>query len=232
MKSRRNKTILSNKRWAKYALAAAAGTTAVLSPQSQLDADFTWVPVGTFLEDQIIGDGYFTRFGPYTFGGSVASFTMIQAKSEVGPNFGQMALFGLGDIAFVGTSATYLYPSNLAYGQTIGTNLDFDLPSGVDYRLDMAWGYGYGSHFTEAGVGFVGFTFDLGGGAQFGFIEVVMDGAPLNTGTFVGFGYGDVGEAVFAGQRPSRNLPEPGALGVLALGSIGVLAWRRKRSIN
>ena len=157
---------------------------------------------------------------------------MLHAKNELGFGIGQMALFGNGDIAFEGNSAGfYRYPSNLAYGQTIGTSLDFDLPSGSINRLDMAWGEGYdGSNFLEAGVGYVGFTFDLGNGAQYGFIEVDMDGAPLNTGTLVGYGYADAGESVFAGQRPSRNLPEPGALGVLALGSIGVLAWRRKRN--
>ena len=231
MRISREKTSLSSKRWAKYAAAGAAGAVAALGPQTNVDADFTWVDVGTFLTDNNIGDGYFDQFGPYTLGGAGASFVMLNAQSEVGPGVGQMAMFGLGNLQVTGiNNGGYLYPSNLAYGQVIDSALDFNLPSGSANRQDMAWGSGYGnSQFLNAGTSYIGFTFDLGGGAQYGFIEVEMDGAPVNTGTLVGYGYGMVGEAVFAGQRPSI-VPEPSALGVLALGAFGVAAWRRKRS--
>ena len=54
-----------------------------------------------------------------------------------------------------------------------------------------------------------------------------MDGNPLNTATFVRYAWADPGESIRAGQ-----IPEPGTLGFLALGCVGVLAWRRKRALQ
>ena len=226
MRSRRRKISSSPKRWEPYLAASAAGTLMALSPQGFVNADLTWVDVDSFLMDSSQGDGYFTFFGPYSLGGPGASFVMAQAFGENSAGRGVMAIYGEGNIAFQGfTFFGSSYASNIAYGASIGPAQSFDLVAG-NYRITMA--SGPAGRFRDAGLGFVGFTFDLGGGAQYGFIEVVMDGSPGNTGTLVGYGYGDVGETVFAGQRPSV-VPEPNSLGVLALGACGVAAWRRKR---
>ena len=94
----------------------------------------------------------------------------------------------------------------------------------------MAWGAGYYySQWLNPGTGYIGFQFDLGGGTQYGWAEVQVNGVPDNRGFFFRYGYGMVGDSVFAGEGP-RVIPEPGALGFLALGSVGLLAWRRQRA--
>ena len=45
-----------------------------------------------------------------------------------------------------------------------------------------------------------------------------------NTATLIRYAWGEPGDQVFAGQ-----IPEPNALGMLALGAVGIIAWRRKR---
>lgn len=227
MRLNRDKTTLTTKRWAAYAAAGAAGAVAVLGPQAA-DAEVTVVDVNVTLMDQNIGDGYFDVFGPYTFGAAGASFVFQQAFSETGTSVGQLVAVGAGNFTFVGFGAgAYFYPSNLAYGANISTQA-FGVAAGN--RGDMAWGAGYtNSQWLAAGTGYVGFRFDLGGGTQYGWAEVAVDGAPGNTGFFSSYGYGAVGDQVLAGVRPA-GVPEPGSLGMLALGGIGLLSWRRKRS--
>ena len=52
-----------------------------------------------------------------------------------------------------------------------------------------------------------------------------MDGAPGNTFTLVDYAYGDVGDGITAGQ-----VPETGSLALLALGGVGLVAWRKRRA--
>ncbi|MEM9056549.1 MAG: hypothetical protein AAGD86_03680 [Pseudomonadota bacterium] len=195
--------------------------------QETADAAVTVIDVNQTLVDRTQGDGYFDVFGAYTFGGSGASFVFQQAFNETGTNVGILTVIGAGNISFAGFNAgPYAYPSNLAYGADISAQT-FGVQAGQ--RGDMAWGSGYSnSQWLAAGVGYLGFQFDLGNGTQFGWAEVSMDGSPGNTATFLRYGYGDVGDAVFAGVGPTP-VPAPGALGMLAMGSASLLAWRRKR---
>lgn len=224
---RKENSDLDSKRWSKYLLATAAGTYSMLGAQAYLDADITTVFVDTFMEDQNQSDGLFTPFGPYTFGASGASFSFQQAYNELGPGVGALVMFGGGDFQIAGNAVSaYFYPSNLAYGANI-SSLSFNIGAGD--RGDMAFGNGYpNSQFLSAGQGYVAFRFDLGGGTQYGYAELIMNGAPDNRATFVQYSYGDVGERVTTGQMATA-IPEPSSLGALALGAIGVAAWRRRR---
>ena len=226
MRLNRDKTLLTSKRWAAYAAAGAAGAVAALGPQESVDAQ-TLVNVNVNLEDRTQGDGYFDVFGPYTFGAAGASFVFQQAFNETGTDVGQLTAVGAGNFTFVGFGAgAYFYPSNLPYGQAVSAG---PFGVGAGNRGDMAWGAGYtNSQWLAPGTGYLGFRFDLGGGTQYGWAEVTMNGAPDNRGFFSRYYYGAVGEAVNAGQV--GIIPEPGSLGMLALGSIGLMSWRRKRS--
>ncbi|MCP4080095.1 MAG: PEP-CTERM sorting domain-containing protein [Planctomycetaceae bacterium] len=227
---RKENTALDSKRWSKYLLATAAGTYAVLGAQANLDADITTVLVDTFMEDQNQSDGLFTPFGPYTFGASGASFSFQQAFNELGPGLGILVMQGGGDFQIAGNAVSaYFYPSNLAYGANI-SSLSFNIGAGD--RGDMAFGNGYpNSQFLSAGQSYVAFRFDLGGGTQYGYAELIMNGAPDNRATFVQYSYGDVGDRVTTGEL-ANAVPEPSALGALALGAIGVAAWRRRRRVH
>ncbi len=101
-------------------------------------------------------------------------------------------------------------------------------PSSNAYSATMAFGSGSGNdQFLAAEKGFVGFKFDKGDGTQYGFVEVEMDGSPLNTFSILGYAYGDVNDSVHV--QPLSSVPEPGSLGLLATGGIGLLLWRWKR---
>jgi len=224
---KKEKSAVDPKRWSKYLMAGAAGACSALGPQAAVDADITTVMVGTFLEDQNQGDGAFTAFGPYTFGASGASFTFQQAHNELGPDIGALVMVGQGNFQIAGNAVSvYFYPSNLAYGANV-SSLGFNIGAGD--RGDMAFGNGYAnSQFLSAGPAYVAFRFDLGGGTQYGYAELIMNGAPDNRATFVQYSYGDVGERVTTGQMASA-IPEPSSLGALALGALGVATWRRRR---
>jgi hypothetical protein len=88
----------------------------------------------------------------------------------------------------------------------------------------MAYNGGYGGdQFLDAGMAFIGVQFD---GDRFGWVRVNMSGSPLNAFTIVDYAYGGHGEAINAGQ-----VPEPGSLGLLAMGATGLAAWRRRRQV-
>ena len=88
-------------------------------------------------------------------------------------------------------------------------------------------GRSYGQ-FLDRGYGLVGFKFNNGAGVQYGWVRVRMEGGHNHMFSIVDYAYGDPGEPVLAGQRgPNTFAPELESLGGLALGAVGLLAWRR-----
>jgi hypothetical protein len=90
----------------------------------------------------------------------------------------------------------------------------------------MAFRGGYiNSQWLAAGVGFVGIRFNTGAGIQYGWVRLDMAGSPDNHYTMVDFAWGDVGDTILTGQ-----IPEPGSLALLAVGAVGLFAWRKHRA--
>ena len=90
----------------------------------------------------------------------------------------------------------------------------------------MAVWSGYsGSQFLAPGNSYIGFSFDIGAGSQYGWARLDMAGAPHNAFTVVDYAYADFGEAIAVGQ-----VPAPGSLALLAIGAGGLFGWRRKRA--
>ena len=82
------------------------------------------------------------------------------------------------------------------------------------------------SKFESPGTGFIGFRFNGGAGTAYGWARVTMEARRANAFTIVDYAWADSGTSITAGQTA---VPEPGSLGLLALGGAGLLAWRRRR---
>ena len=97
------------------------------------------------------------------------------------------------------------------------------------------------SPWRDRGTGYVGFRFNNGAGLQYGWVRVRMGGPPEHPFEVVSYAYADPGEPIRAGQRSSaeqapdqgstdQQTPNDGSLGGLALGAVGLMAWRKCRS--
>jgi MYXO-CTERM domain-containing protein len=93
----------------------------------------------------------------------------------------------------------------------------------------------YTGQFLNSSVGFAGIEFNLGGVTHYGWIRLHVDIGPGNnsvTATAIDWAYNDVaGQAIHAGEGTTSPTPEPStaSMALLAAGSAGVLAWRRRR---
>ena len=157
---------------------------------------------------------------------------------------------GIATAAFRGLPGTSKYSnafvSKLSFGESIAAGHfthAFRNPT-APYGGIMAHSF-YGL-WTSPGMGFVGFRFNNGAGTQYGWARVRISTLPhdgIGAWGFkvLDFAYADPGERITAGQRTSSGSendqdisdaegPDEGSLGGLALGAIGLLAWRKNRS--
>lgn len=218
---RKKSKLINDKNWAVYAAAGAASAFACQAAE----AEIVYVNVNQTLDGSGAAS---TQFSTVAFAvGAASSASIAFGHLGVGTGAGAVgaAFFGVGNGSFAGFStAGYPYANNLAAGQNVSTQ-NFLSGTGT-----MAFVNGFGnSQFLGAGIGFLGFTFDGGGGSQYGWVRVDMSGAPLNSFTIIDFAYGGINEAITAGQMPVMDVPEPGTVGLLAAGAVGLLALRRKR---
>jgi hypothetical protein len=124
----------------------------------------------------------------------------------------------------IGSSDRYV--SKLSFGQNISSGEFWPYEFGF-----MATGSNTYWAWAERGTGYAAFRFNSGSGLQYGWIRVTMAGPPLNGFLVTGYAYADPGEPIRAGQRSSNEMvPEEGSLGWLALGAVGLFAWRKSRS--
>ncbi len=87
--------------------------------------------------------------------------------------------------------------------------------------------------FDGKGLGFIGFKFNNGGGDQYGWARIEMQNGLNRNQNFklLDYAYGDVGDSIAAGQKSGHAMVTgEGSLGLLALGAVGLLAWRKSRS--
>jgi len=88
------------------------------------------------------------------------------------------------------------------------------------------------SQWKEQGTGFVGFEFKTHDGTHYGWARLRATGEPENFFEVLDYAWGDAGDAIFAGQTTDGQTvkaPELESLAGLALGSLGLLAWRKSR---
>ncbi|HEY2711597.1 MAG TPA: hypothetical protein VGI60_03715 [Chthoniobacterales bacterium] len=145
-------------------------------------------------------------------------------------------IYGIVSHAFNGPSVTHFgygwgYASKLRSGQRIWLGPFFSKTfQGFGPGLLAYFGFSH-EQWTDFGKGFVGFRFNSGAGMQYGWARLKVAGLPQNDFELIDYAYGDPGEPVRAGQASSdEQAPDQGSLGWLALGAVGLLAWRKSRS--
>ena len=157
-----------------------------------------------------------------------ASFSPFFFRVNAGSGIAAMGIHGAVSGAVNGILSGYPYVSKLAAGVNPAGN-PFVTPGSSAFfpgygTLAFRGGYAH-SQWLAAGEGFVGFRFNTGAGVQYGWIRLIMSGSPDNHYTMVDYAWGDVGDVILTGQ-----IPEPGSLALLAVGAVGLLAWRRQRA--
>ena len=124
-------------------------------------------------------------------------------------------------------AGAYFYPSNLPANTAVSAQ---PMVSNF-FRGDMAWRLGYtnsqwlGTTTGASSTGYLGVRFQAADGAHYGWIRATVGPYFQNIFTIHEWGYNDTPD----GPIMTGEVPEPGSLGLLALGGAGLLAWRRKR---
>jgi hypothetical protein len=214
-----NNPLLSNSRWLAYA-AAGAATSLGGAPSAEAEIHYSGVINRHFHYEG--GSRQFPiyhsarlRFAFYTY-----SWFFSVKDAMVSNNF-------CGSTSRHGAK----YVSRLHEGAVI-SNCPFLPGSGNQALLLNSYGFG---QFAKGGIGFIGFRFNNGAGVQYGWARLRSKGGG-GTSDFmlVDYAWADPGESITAGQTGSNDtradtVPDQGSLGLLALGSAGLIAWRKRR---
>ena len=227
--SRRQTTRVSHSRWLAYATAGAA-TALAGTNSAEAAIHYSGVLREHFPPDK----GKTMRFPLDQAGDSLLFGRSYHPGSRGYINIAFFTCFGIASGAFRGPHATgdqyYAFPSKLRFGQNISTGSFTCCPYSLygvlagDYFVPPA-------QWNGRGTGFVGFAFNSGAGVQYGWARVRMVGDPENAFTVLDYAYADPGERIRAGQTSRHEMvPDEGSLGWLAVGAVGLLAWRKNRS--
>jgi hypothetical protein len=102
-------------------------------------------------------------------------------------------------------------------------------------------------YWQEPGTYYVGFRFNSGAGTQYGWARIRWTGCPTNFFKVKDYAWGDPGDQIKTGQRRLKDsaapvetsgntdaplAPAEGSIGLLALGAVGLLAWRKSRRVE
>ena len=226
----RKSAVIINSRWLAYATAGAASAfssansaEATIHYSGIINRLFSGRQSASFQLDQ---PGDFIRlthklqFSSFGYGGTALFGVVGQAGASFAGFYNTCA--GFPRVASV---------SNLDRGQLISSRPfvpgQSGLLAGAGYS-DCDGGYG---QFDGQGIGFIGFKFNNGSGDQYGWARIQTRREFKHNFKLLDYAYGDVGDRIGAGQKSSNEMVmDKGSLGWLALGAVGLLAWRKSRS--
>ena len=225
---KRKSASIPNSRWLAYATAGAA--SAFAAPNSAEATIHYSGPINKYFgsnQDKSV------RFQLDQRGDSISlSHDLEFCCTNSYGGVAQFGVHGLADAGFAGfycPNTQYGFVSKVRYGGFISRGPFLARNSGF---IATSSGYQCGQ-FDTGNVGFIAFRFNNGSGDQYGWVRIRMGTKYRIDNDFrlVDFAYADPGEPIRAGQTSSDGMAtDKGALGLLALGAIGLLAWRNHRS--
>jgi len=223
-RSRKSATI-NNSRWLSYATAGAASAFAAAhSAEGTIHYSGTinqqFKGCGKTATFQLDRAGDFLRLRHTSLGcsSSYSGAGFFNVRGRAGAS-----IAGFYSSRYGGLSA-----SNLKRGQLI-SNRPF-IPAQQSRSAVLGAGVGSIGQFN-GGIGYVGFKFNNGSGDQYGWVRIqTRQGDIFHHFILRDYAYGDVGDRIKAGQKSSSDIArDQSSLGWLALGAVGLLAWRRTR---
>jgi hypothetical protein len=234
--SRRQTAKVSHSRWVAY---ATAGAATALTASHSAEAAIHYQVVDKKFPAHLAKAKWFQLDQP---GDS------IYFRQTLYPTFAAFNITGIAGAAFrgyLGYHSFYraIFASKLSFGESIAAG-PFTHGKGI-YTSGVLSIYSYGQ-WTSSGMGFVGFRFNNGAGPQYGWARVrikteIFLGGQIAAFAVLDYAYADPGEPITAGEGIPRGSgddqdmgddqgPDEGSLGGLALGAVGLLAWRKSRS--
>jgi len=233
-----------NLNWLKYS--AAIGSAMALATSAEAGIIYTAGPVATTAQTHGVPGHATASVNSGLNGGAFQLFDNIgsNAAFNAGGGNGFASLKNPTNIKFAtnvggGTFGPYFAAENFPKSSLIGAGASFQTHAllGINQTGNNV-GH-FNSHNGGAGTisGFVGLQITNGANTYYGWVELaVKQQAEIDQVTALGWAYDDVaGESIEAGAGgPAAPTPEPASVGLalLALGSAGVLAWRRRKNAS
>ena len=228
MKALKNRSAsISNSRWLAYttagaatAFAAANSAEATIHYSGPIHQIFRECDVASFRLDR---PGDFIRLRHSSF--------LVCSSSDNGNAFFNVAGIAGASIAGFYNDCFGVSASNLKRGQLISSRPFVPAQSNRSAELARYGGFFCPGQFL-GGIGFIGFKFNNGSGSQYGWVRIEVKPGASHQYPFklIDYAYGDVGDTIGAGQKSGHDKPELESLGGLALGALGLLAWRKSRA--
>ncbi|HEV2176535.1 MAG TPA: PEP-CTERM sorting domain-containing protein [Terriglobia bacterium] len=217
------------KRLAAYAAAASAATVGLLATATPAKADIIYTPAHQQLgtENFLLIDLNHDEVFDIALRNEISSTTSGHLNNvfAYGRAAGNGVLLGIGNRQFAAA---------LPSGARIGSGAPFSLVGFLVSRFKTNYDLGRSGtagSWVNVTNGYLGLEFLINGQEHFGWARLdVMNGSGVSIDTLLtGYAYNTVaGQQILAGQTTT---PEPGTLGLLALGSLGFGFWRRKKAV-
>jgi hypothetical protein len=228
----RKPAAIAKTRWAAF---AAAGAATALAGTNSLEAAIHYsgvldVPFNFPRDCDESGQPLIKTF---PLGQPGASFRLGRAENSYCHGIDFCNIYGLVSARFRGAKGlnNQWYVSKLGFGEEISGG-HFTSNGGFFAALVTPYGGGY---WTQGGGGFVGFKFNNGAGVQYGWARIRIAHHLGRAFALIDYAYADFGEAITTGQTRAgqasgdEQAADQGSLGWLALGAVGLLAWRKSR---
>jgi len=216
------------RRIASYAMAAGATGVSVLALAQPVKADIVYTPANIDISYEYFFQPYYF---PINFNGQAQLTFTAFADVGAGCEGGTLCEFGyMVGVRPAPGNALALGP--LARGYQIGPHANFGGSGWINsFARGFYWqstghqGFSFSFGPWASKSGYLGVRFLIDGGTHYGWVALsVFEG----TGEVTGYAYDTVAnQPINAGQTSAT--PEPGTLGVLALGSLGLGYWRKRK---